>query len=140
MCVICPAICFHSSQRILSTLGGIIILVMTLGMGYIVCVCWVHTTNHHKLHGICTFRVHAPRACVQARECERSLIFGWIISIFGKVILRVNINCMSNVIVMSTRCVATSWGLHASQSDKHFFENHVRDVYHLILIRVSLVI
>jgi hypothetical protein len=87
---VCPAIRFHSSQRIFSKFGGNLLRVMTRSVGYIcfVCtqckctfayfgtdyvqICWEHATTHHKWQGLRIFHVHAPRARVQARMCERA--------------------------------------------------------------------
>jgi hypothetical protein len=82
---VCPAIRFHSSQRIFSKFGGNLLRVMTRSVGYIFCVCacvlnaracvhslifeqiicWEHTSTHHKCQGLCTFHVHVPRARVR---------------------------------------------------------------------------
>jgi hypothetical protein len=35
-------------------------------------MCWENTTTHQKRHGLRTFYVHTPRACVRARLCERA--------------------------------------------------------------------
>jgi hypothetical protein len=40
VCVsVCPAIRFHSSQRIFSKFGGNLLRIMTRSVGYIFCVC-----------------------------------------------------------------------------------------------------
>jgi hypothetical protein len=66
-------------------------LIIQLYMDGFSSLWWAHTTNDHKLHGIYTYHVQAPRAsvCVRARVCERacaikrSLIFERIQSKFG---------------------------------------------------------
>jgi hypothetical protein len=42
-------------------------------------ICWAHTTNNHKLHGLHTYHVHAPRARGQAHAINCSLIYGWFL-------------------------------------------------------------
>jgi hypothetical protein len=62
VCVsVCPAIRFHSSQRIFSKFGGNFLWVMTRSVGYICCVCTPRA--HVRMQCACSAHVLTACAC-----------------------------------------------------------------------------
>jgi hypothetical protein len=67
-------------------------------------ICSEHTMNHHKLHGLCSCHVHAPRVHVRVCMCKResvkrSHIFGWSLSKFAENILHLTTIYMGYILL-----------------------------------------
>jgi hypothetical protein len=58
--------------------------------------CWAHTTNDHKLHGLQTYHVHAPRASSRMINC--SLTYERFLFKFAVNILQITIRSKGYVL------------------------------------------
>jgi hypothetical protein len=66
-------------------------------------ICWSHTTNDHKLHGLHTYHVHAlERTCASARVINCSLIYERFLFKLAVSILHITTRSKGHVLSMFT--------------------------------------